>query len=257
MFVSAGAYSAPRGRHAAPHRYAVWKLTYYRAGRIDAFVAETRYAMTPGSVLAVPPGVDHAEVAHTDYSNYYVLVNALLDWPWSRLTVDAGTPRLSGTFAALVREVSLVDEHSGSMIDALVQQVDVTLRRGAAQRRDSTARAVVNAVEQILEDRYGEHLSVDDLASDVGVSASTLRSYFARETGTSPHARLRAVRLRHAVTLLQASDLTLAAIAARCGYHSASHLARHLKAALGCTPGEVRRRTPSPSTYLATGPGAG
>lgn len=242
MFVSAGAYAAPRLRHAAPHRYAVWKLAYYRSGAIDALVDGVSHPVTAGSVLVVPPHADHAEVAHTAYSNYFVLVNARPDQPWPRLTTDDGAQRLGAVFAALVREKSDPDEHARAMVDALVRQVDILLRRDLSRRHDSAARAAVNAVEQLMEERYAEHLGIDELAREVGVSGSTLRAHFAAELGVSPQRRLLDIRLRHAVSLLQTSDLTLASVADRCGYHSASHLSRHVKAALDATPGEIRRR---------------
>ncbi|WP_157987987.1 AraC family transcriptional regulator [Jiangella endophytica] len=242
MFVSAGAYAAPRLRHAAPHRYAVWKLAYYRSGSIDALVDCVTHPVTAGSVLVVPPHADHAEVAHTAYSNYFVLVNARPDQPWPRLTADDGEQRLGAIVAALVREKADPDEHAGAMVDALVRQVDILLRRDLSRRHDSVPRAVVNAVEQLMGERYAEHLSIDALAREVGVSGSTLRAYFAAELGASPQRRLLDIRLRHAVSLLQTSDLTLASVAERCGYHSASHLSRHVKATLNATPGEVRRR---------------
>ncbi|MBB5785456.1 helix-turn-helix domain-containing protein [Jiangella mangrovi] len=247
MFVSAGAYAAPRLRHAAPHRYAVWKLAYYRSGSIDALVDGVGYPVAAGSVLVVPPHADHAELAHTAYSNYFVLVNARPDQPWPRLTTDDGEQRLGAAFAALVREKSDPDEHARAMVDALVRQVDILLRRDLARRHDSAARAVVNAVEQLMEERYAEHVGIDALAREVGVSGSTLRAHFAAELGTSPQSRLLDIRLRHAVSLLQTSDLTLASVAERCGYHSASHLSRHVKAALNATPGEIRRRGRLPS----------
>ncbi|HEY9412004.1 MAG TPA: AraC family transcriptional regulator [Jiangellaceae bacterium] len=242
MFVSAGAYSAPIRQDAAPHRYAVWKLTYYRSGRIDALVDDTRYAVTAGTVLVVPPHVDHAEIAHTAYSNYYVLVNALPDWPWPSVTADDGSHRLGSAFAGLAREMASPDDLAETMIDALVQQIDIVLRRDHARRHESQARAIVNAVDQLLEERHAEHVRIDDLAREVGVSGSTLRAYFTGELGMPPQARLLQIRLGHAVALLQTSDLTLASIADRCGYHSPSHLSRHLKSAMSCTPGEVRRR---------------
>lgn len=242
MFVSAGAYAAPARQHAAPHRYAVWKLAYYRSGAIDALVDDVSYPVTAGSVLVVPPHADHAEIAHTAYANYYVLVNARTDLPWPRLTADDGGQRIGGVFAALVREKSAPDQHARAMVDALVRQLDILLRRDLSRRHDSTARAIVNAVELLMEERYAEHLSIDAVAREVGVSGSTLRAYFAAELGMSPQRRLLEIRLRHAVSLLQTSDLTLASVADRCGYHSASHLSRHVKAALSATPGEIRRR---------------
>jgi AraC-like DNA-binding protein len=243
MFVSAGAYSARRQQHAAPHRYAVWKLTYYRSGHIDALVDDTRHTVAPGTVLVVPPDADHAEIAHTSYSNYYVLVHARQDRPWPRITTDDSTRRLGDAFAALVREMSTPDDHAPAMVDAIVRQIDITLTRANAHRNDSTARAIVIAVDRLLEERHAERLRVDELAREAGVAGSTLRAYFVAELGISPQARLLEIRRRHAVTLLQTSNLTLASVAERCGYYSASHLSRHLRTALSCTPGEIRARS--------------
>ncbi len=239
-FVAVGAYSAPRGRHAAPHHYAAWKVTLYRSGHIDALIDGVPYQVGPGTILTIPPHLDHAEVAHTAYSNYYLLLDAQPDLPWPRVAVDSGTERLGSALAALVSESSTVDEHSPTMVDSLVNVVDVTLRRLAADRTPSRARTIVNAVEQLLEERYGSRCLVADLAREVGVSTSTLRAMFGAELGRSPQERLREIRLHHAVELLQTSNLTLAAVATRCGYHSASHLTRHLKQALGRTPGALR-----------------
>lgn len=238
-FVWIGAYAARRGQHAPPHRYDVWKLTYYRAGRIDAFIDTTRYAVTPGTVLAVPPRADHSEVAHRDYANYYLLVNAPPDWPWPPVMTDDGS--FGTAFTHLLHEISATDEHSPAMLTALVRQIDITLRRDAVRRRTDSARATVAAAERLLEERHPDPLRIAEVAQAVGVSGSTLRAWFAATIGMSPKARLLEIRLRHAVVLLQTSDLTLSVIARRCGYHSASHLSRHLKTVMGCAPGTLRR----------------
>lgn len=254
-FVAAGAYTARRGQNAPPHHYAVWKLTYYRSGQIDAFIDDVRHPVRPGTVLVVPPHADHAELAHTDYANFFVLVNARPDWPWPAATVDDGEHRLADVFAALAGEMSAPDDHAAAMVDALTRQLDITLQRALTRRHESASRSVVNAADRLLEERHAKSVRIEDVARDVGVSTSTLRAYFAAELGLAPQARLAQLRLRHAVALLQTSDLTLASVADRCGYHSASHLSRHVKAVLACTPGELRTAPRSARQALRGTPG--
>lgn len=240
-FVAAGTWTAVQGQHAGPHRYAVWKLTHYREGRIDAFVDGTRHPVHPGSVLTVPPEGMHAEQAHTGYANSYLLVNAPASWPWPRRIDDDDDGTLGRAFAMVVREAGSAGPHSEAMIGALLTQIDISLRR--AGDATSTARTTVTAAEQLMAAEHTGPLRIADLAARVGVSVSTLRSYFVGELGVSPQARLRQLRLEHAMVLLGASDLTVETIAARCGYHSASHLSRQLKQVLGRSPGQLRGST--------------
>jgi AraC-like DNA-binding protein len=234
------------GKHAAPHRYAVWKLTYYREGRIDAFVDDQRIPVRPGSLLTVPPQGMHAERALTGYANTYLLVNAPANWPWPRLIFD-DDGALGRTFAMMVREAGSPQPYSAAMLGALLTQVDIVLRRAADDT--SAGRRVVTAVEQIMTAEHTRPLRIAELAATAGVSPSTLRAYFVAELGVSPQARLRQIRLEHAMVLLGTSDLTVESVAARCGYHSASHLSRQLKAVAGRSPGQLRwpaeRRQPS------------
>jgi transcriptional regulator GlxA family with amidase domain len=72
------------------------------------------------------------------------------------------------------------------------------------------------------------------------VSARRLATLFRATYGTTLHARLAEVRLRHALSLLEATALPIAEIAARTGYYDQSALTRHLKTALGTTPAAVR-----------------
>jgi len=99
---------------------------------------------------------------------------------------------------------------------------------------------MVRAVEQWFEEAYSSPISIAGAARRVGVSPSSLRHYFAEQRGLSPQEALQQVRLRHALTLLRTSDLGLASIAERCGFHSASHLSRRVKAATGSSPGRLR-----------------
>lgn len=239
-FVAVGSYQAPAGRHAAPHHYAVWKVGYYLSGEITATVDGTRYLITPGSILIVPPRAAHAEQASTAYSNIFVLVHAPDRWPWPTIVPPGDLPDVGRLFGALLAESGVHDRFSEELMNALISQLDVLLRRRCAV--GSRAAEVVAAAEQLMYEGYSTGVSITDIAARLAVSGSTLRAYFAAERGCSPQERLRDIRLQNAESLLHTSDLTVETVAIRCGFHSASHLGRHLRAAHGVPPSALRDR---------------
>ncbi len=247
VVLSTGAWSARQGQHAPPHRHAAWKVTYYRTGRITSIVDGERYAVVPGAVLVLRPDQAHEEIAHTAYSNYYTLVDAPPDQPWPARCDGDDAHDVGRISAALLRETSSPDANSPSMTAALMIELDVTLRRHDPAVAPTAAERTLRAAERVVEEAYARPLSVGALAESVGVSSSTLRAHFATAAGLAPLEFVRRVRLRHALGLLRTSDLSLASVAARCGFDSASHLSRHVKAVTGSSPGKLRRPGAQPA----------
>lgn|GEM_PF-639817 len=86
-----------------------------------------------------------------------------------------------------------------------------------------------------------DHLDYTALARSVGMGASTLRRRFVAATGTTLHAYRLQVRLAAARRLLSETDLTLAAVARRCGYSDQFALSHAFRTETGMTPSAYRR----------------
>lgn len=86
--------------------------------------------------------------------------------------------------------------------------------------------------------------TVRGLARRFGVRPSTLMSRFARAGLPSPKAYLAAVRLLHAAYLFEGGALSVADVAYRLEYSSPQSFGRHVRAMLGITASEFRRRVP-------------
>jgi transcriptional regulator GlxA family with amidase domain len=83
-------------------------------------------------------------------------------------------------------------------------------------------------------------LTVADLARHAGWAPRTLARYFAAQTGMVALRWLAAARIREARRLLEATDLPVELIAARCGMGSAANLRLHLARDAGTTPTAYR-----------------
>ena len=104
------------------------------------------------------------------------------------------------------------------------------------------ARLFVEAMIRLAPDTP----TVTALAERLYVRPSTLMSRFARAGLPSPKNYLSAIRLLHAAYLFEASGLSVADVAYRLEYSSPQSFGRHLRAMLGVTALEFRRRFPFP-----------
>ncbi|MGZ0148522.1 helix-turn-helix domain-containing protein [Kribbella sp. WER1] len=117
-------------------------------------------------------------------------------------------------------------------------------REGGQSQYRSAENAPAESLGVVLEwagERLGEPLTVEDLARRGNVSQRTLARRFGEQLGMSPGQWLLAQRIARTRVLLEETDLSVEAIAARVGLSSATNLRRRFRAALHTTPGAYRR----------------
>lgn len=116
--------------------------------------------------------------------------------------------------------------------------LDTWLSRRARTGRGLPAE-VGQAWDRLLDTRGA--LAVSQLAREVGWSTRHLGNRFRAEIGLTPKEAARVVRFHHARCTLQRQvaagrTVTLAELAAMCGYYDQAHLAREFRALAGCPP---------------------
>ena len=82
---------------------------------------------------------------------------------------------------------------------------------------------------------------VSELAELVGMSLSTFRRNFLKETGMLPKHYIENLKLRHAANDLVNSTLSISAIANKYGYFDPYHFSRRFKAIIGTSPEKYRK----------------
>ncbi|MGW0712385.1 helix-turn-helix domain-containing protein [Streptomyces sp. NPDC002643] len=95
---------------------------------------------------------------------------------------------------------------------------------------------------ELMDARLSDPLPLEDLAAAAGLSISQFARAFKARTGQPPHRYLMRLRVEQAARLLRTDVLPIAEVAARCGFSHQEHLTRVLRAQLGSTPAELRRR---------------
>jgi AraC family transcriptional regulator len=98
----------------------------------------------------------------------------------------------------------------------------------------------LKAVLAYIEDHLDRDLSLHEIASVGGVSASHFKALFRKSMGVPPHQYLIRRRVERAATQLRAGNLPIGQVALENGFCHQSHLALHTRRILGVTPQELR-----------------
>lgn len=100
----------------------------------------------------------------------------------------------------------------------------------------------VRGVEYVLQSKYRDDVSIEDLADSVSMSPRTLLRRFKAATGRLPGAYLQAVRIEMAKAMLENDRASVQSVAAAVGYDDVSFFRTVFKREAGITPAEYRAR---------------
>lgn len=138
----------------------------------------------------------------------------------------SGTDRLERESRILMMFTHLIEQHADDRPQIHVPQY---LEKTAIQH-----------IQAIINNRYAEHLSLDELADLVGFSPYYLLRIFHKTVGLPPHAYLTQVRINRAREFLK-RGIPPIDTAALVGFADQSHLNRHFKRIVGVSPGHYRQ----------------
>jgi len=110
-----------------------------------------------------------------------------------------------------------------------------------ANRVSSRDLSRLNEAHRILEASFAKPPTVAELARMVGINTTKLKLGFRELFGETTQAHINRLRMEHALSLVENSDLTFAEIAYQVGYSHPANFTRAFRKHFGMTPGKVRK----------------
>ncbi|MFT7676806.1 MAG: LacI family transcriptional regulator [Planctomycetota bacterium] len=180
--------------------------------------------------IAVPESV-----AVVSVDNDSVLC-ALSDPPMTSIVPDG---MRAGFRAAEILDAMMGGEHQSREAN-LIKPIGLVTRQSTdvSAIEDAEVAKALNCIRR----RACEGIKVQDVLDVVSISRRSLEARFRNALGRTPHQEIQRVRMRRVRELLKGTDLTIAAIAQRAGYHHVEYLTVAFRREVGMPPSVWRKQ---------------
>ncbi|HUC92170.1 MAG TPA: AraC family transcriptional regulator [Paenibacillus sp.] len=248
---SAGATIYPPGGRWGPRIQPNLQLFIVHTGHCTLHVDDDVHFVPAGRVLLLHP--DHRE-------DFYFAANMETWHHWIHIELNERRPDIRAMLEQLPGIIPLSDamNHLTDTLQALTHSSSVDIQRdlrctlavaairlyqteSQIERVEAGKHPSVIRAKAEMRRRYGEPLSLEELAAISNVSAEYLIRLFHQYESVTPMRYLWKVRVDHALEMLRSTGLALAEIAERTGFKSVYHFSRMIKSFSGQTATEIRR----------------
>jgi AraC-like DNA-binding protein/quercetin dioxygenase-like cupin family protein len=252
-------YRRAGGYRSKSHSHSFWQGVFLVEGTLSVGVEQgPETVLKRGSLVCIPAGLTYWAQFGPESRHYVLSVGLHLhpielrhpEWMLSqsldRVYLADGLMELESHFLKIIREVITPTVHQTVglqlAVDALVLQVLRAIVGGNPAVSLATVHPAISKALTILETRFRETWTVNQLAREVGLSSSRLAELFDQKLGDSIHKFLTKIRVRQAESLLRHSGLSIGEIASECGFASIYHFSRIFREINGNSPSKFRRR---------------
>lgn len=251
-----------------PHRHAdLWQLLFLYKGQAEIELEGQVRCLHEAAIQVVPALCVHGFRFSEDVDGYVVTLAAPLVALLQRqlaavpAALQHGATYLAGDDAAYLASLfgRLQAEYQQSLpgrelqLQALINLLVVwisrqQLRRSVGAQAPERGRETLQRFTALVERRYREQPSVEQLAHQVGVSVATLNTLCRGLAGHS------ALQILHQRVLLEAkrelvyTSLTINQLADSLGFADPAYFSRFFRRMTGVSPREFRRREPLTAT---------
>jgi len=239
-------FSSPEPWRGAPAAHATLEIAWIDRGSAVYVLEGVTHEVTAGQVIVVPAGAEHvtelrpgtqAGSAHLAMSTVAELEEAV----GGRSTPEVGLLTDPTKVCTLARWI--LAESCGRApgrhlaVDAMVEALLIEVIRAAPPARETTSRdpRVRKAIE-LIEARYADTLSIDEMAAAARMSRFHFSRRFREVTGKSPYQFLIATRVARAKEILRSKKGGVTEAALEVGFHDLGRFAAAFRREVGCAP---------------------
>ncbi len=160
-----------------------------------------------------------------------------------RYVIDGDLITCGGVTTTFDLVLDLIQQQHGPMLRIEVAALFMHGQRSALrdpllrESADQTIQAAVSLMRRKIE----LPLEIPEISRQLEIDQKKMESLFRTRLGSTPRDIYRAIRLREARRLAEHTRLSVAEIAARCGYTDASAMTRAFKAEFGHPPSSYRK----------------
>jgi AraC family transcriptional regulator len=158
-----------------------------------------------------------------------------------KASVSSGAEIVSFGFS-LAKELRNIDAVSSLVFESLLLHALASRFRKYDTADGSKVPSWLFEARELLRERFAESVTMECVASEVGIHPVNLSQEFKRHFKSTPGNYLRKLRVDFASRQLSQTSLPLVEIAMAAGFADQAHFSRAFRERTGLTPSEYRRR---------------
>lgn len=235
-------------------QHSSFSLSFVRKGSFGCRTAGKLYELVPGSLMIGCSGDEymctHEHHAYGDECLSFAFAPSMLEESGAKndfWRLGVLPPRAEIMVLGQLAQLT-ADGRTGMCLDEiglliLIRFVELASdqKRWCSHGRPQTRRRLIEAA-LCMEAESGQPLSLDQMASWLGVSKYQFLRAFMATLGLTPHQYLMRCRIRRAVELLADADRKITDIALDVGFDDLSNFIRTFRRSAGVSPREFRQR---------------
>lgn len=154
------------------------------------------------------------------------------------------TPEIGNISAKIMMEAKSANLFRNDYLDVLAGQLAIEILRISRKQPPYSDRIPhhADAAKKILDSRFDEQISINELASTLFISSDYLRQLFRETFGESPMHYLIRKRIDYACHLLRNGNSLLSDIAIECGIGNPYYFSRLFRKVTGVPPSAYREK---------------
>lgn len=249
------------------HRRDSWELSYVIKGRGERIVGGVTSNFEEGDMVLVVPNMDHGWLFNPTFTDEdgniecitvmwttELMIQLAAIFPeWKDVVEKFQHHKQSVLFNPGVNEDLLsalyaLDREDGSytctrLMDLIMKTAD-SLHNG----NEEIGALKLSQLEQRLQEiniytscNYARQISIDEIASHVGMHRSAFCTFFKKQTGKTYVSFLNEYRLKVAYHLITHTDSNISTVCWQCGFNDLAYFDKLFKKAFDISPTEIKR----------------
>ncbi len=229
-----------------PHSHELWEISVNVLGEGKTWIGEECYSFTEGTILCIPPGMEHSKRSQEGFVDYYFHTEEFLTADNRQVPADRPVLLQDDSEKSFERLVRLfLNLHYQKKLEE--RPVVLSLFRAAMQllaawMAGGSAVPLVDQVKsRIIAGFADPELDLKEILSSGNYTENYMRRKFREQTGLTPTEYLARLRVDYAKQLLEQKkllNLSIGDIAGMCGYYDERYFSRVFRAKTGMSPRE-------------------
>lgn len=230
------------------HTHPYWQLEIATHGMLGATYLDQQLELAPGDMLLVPPEAAHSFRYQESGVSWITLKFECVkkrgsEEQWGG--VIRSSPFTGRLVSALQTAIvgTAVKPYELAFVSGCLDAVFAYVRSDEAHAPHNAASLLVGRVEEMIAERSGRAITIEELAQAVGYSRSHLSKTFSDAAGIGLKAYIDKTRMRIIEERMRYLEDSISEIAADLGFADLFAFSKFFKKHAGCSPTTYRRRS--------------